>query len=206
VIGVDTAEGLSPTTRDASVAQVFRIYPNGTSEQVAQFYGWISPHLYTDEVKKLAVFYNNAMVVPEATGVGLSVIERLIRQLGYYNVYEDTNRADMTSSDMSARFGLRTSSATKPMMVAAAQRLIHQGLVTIRDEYTVVEMQSFEQVKSDTGRSVGYEGVEGSRDDRVMAFALLAYVLTHHLSIVYTLTGSTPTQHVQQEEEPYELY
>lgn len=208
VIGVDTAEGLAPKTRDvrsrdASCAQVFKIFPNGTSEQVAQYYGWVQPHDYANEIKKLAVFYNEAILVPESTGIGLSIIERVVRQLSYFNVFEDTNRADVVDVNMSSRFGLRTSTGTKPMMIAAAQRLIHQGIALIRDQETVVEMRSFEELESDSGKSVSFEGSEGAHDDRVMAFAMVAYALTHHLNEVYTMSGQTPVVRQETTEDDY---
>ena len=189
-IGVDTAEGLSPTNRDASCAHVFKLYPSGACEQVASFYGWIQPHDYANEIKKLAVWYNEAIIVPESTGLGIGLIERIVRQLGYYNVFEDTNRSDIVSVDQSARYGIRTGPGSKPMMVAAAQRLVHQGLAVIRDSHTYTEMRSFDQTrgKDDKGRHITFAGSDNARDDRVMAFALLAYAVVYHMENIYLLT------------------
>ena len=76
------------------------------------------------------------------------------------------------------------------MMVAAAQRLVHQGLAVIRDSHTYTEMRSFDQTrgKDDKGRHITFAGSDNARDDRVMAFALLAYAVVYHMENIYLLT------------------
>lgn len=175
---VDTARGLAG--RDASCCSVAKVYMNGSHpkmEVVAQFYGWLGIIDYAEECKKLAVWYNTAMLVVELTGgLGASVVEQLRKKLYYPNIFRDTSRPELAEVGMDARFGIDTNMYTKPMMVGALQHAIRYGWIDIPCKDSIGELVAFEQERSQTGKTTTYRGAGGSRDDRAMSLVMMAYV------------------------------
>ena len=214
MISADVAAGLSPKTRDASCAQVLKmtLLASGDVElsQVAQYYGWIDPFDYGDEIKKLGVYYNGATVIPESTGLGIALTGRLSKQLLYPAVYRDPRSPEFAEYAQGAKMGVDTNKSTKPLMVGAAQKLLHAGKLIIRDKETVEEMRSFEQEKTESMLNVRYRGAGGARDDRVMAICLGCYTAVLDILSVYELavpmiknTPKTPSRFSEPEPEYY---
>ena len=184
ILGVDTAAGLAPGgktgTADASCAQVLKLLPqaDGTTalRTVAQYYDYINPLDYGGEVKKVACFYNRALVVIELTGgLGRACMLRL-RELNYDNIYRDQTRPEVVDTDLQYRYGVETSAASKPLMVSALQQLIRKRRIEVPCRDTLAELAAFEQERTASGLQVRYRGAGGSHDDRVMALVVGAYV------------------------------
>lgn len=179
-LGADSASGVGDAdTHDASVAYVFKLCPkeDGTLklEMVAQHYSFIDIYSYAVQCKLLATYYNQAVIVPEITGIGSGLISVLSRQLGYPAVFAGENNPELIEGRSDSKFGVNTNAQTKPTMVAALKQMIQSRELTIRDKEAISECRTFQQTPSETGLSYRYKAASGAHDDRVMAMALVAY-------------------------------
>lgn len=176
VLAVDTAAGLSE--RDPSCATVLRLDwgPEGMRfRQVAQFHGWLPILDYSDEVFKLAVHYNSAVVIVELTGgYGRAVVERLKKELYYWNIFRDVAKGEYASFFQDARFGVDTSMYNKASMVGVLQQVVRDRRIQIWCSDTIKELVAYEQEMTDQGNA-RFQGAAGSHDDRVMALAIGVY-------------------------------
>lgn len=194
LLSVDTALGLAQgvEVRDPSCADVWKMEPRPNGEiklhQVAQLHGWIDPFEFADQVKMMAIYYNYGAVIPENTGASMALVGRLTRQLLYPNVYRDPRSPEYADYADGARMGVDTNKHTKPLMVAAAQKLVNKDLVIFREKNTLKEMRAFEQEKTDLGNP-RYRGAGGAKDDRVMSFCIAAYPLSIDAGSIWELSG-----------------
>lgn len=181
IAAVDSARGL--TGRDASCCSILKLESVGRKlclRLVAQYYGWLNGFEYADEVFKLAVWYQSALVVVELTGgFGDTVVLRL-KQLGYWNIYREVGKRIYAEFAEDARFGIDTNQNTKPFMVASLQQFVRDRCIQIPCRDTIDEMLSFTQ--ENTGKdgvrlvTPRFEGAGGSRDDRVMSLVIAASI------------------------------
>ncbi len=188
IMGVDIAAGLSQETHDASCCQVFRIYMdhnyNIALEQVAQFYGWVNPHVLGVKVKRLGVFYNTAKAVVEITG-GLGQAHILaLKQLAYPAIFRNTRDPAHKGNEQDPRLGVDTNIKTKPMFIASCVQLMREGRLFIRDKETIFEMRSFIQKTTEAG-NVKYEAAESAHDDRVTSALFPCFTTVHFPMGIY---------------------
>ena len=178
LLGVDTAAGL--THGDPSCASVLEMKKVGTDtylEMVAQYHGWLTTLDYADEIHKLAIHYNSALVVIELTGgYGRSVLERLGpgrdgSGLCYWNVFRDIVKAERAEFGLEARFGVETTQYSKAGMVGTLQHYVKHGQIIVKCRDTLNELLAYEQDKTDGG-TVRFRGAYGSHDDRVMSLVI----------------------------------
>lgn len=178
IASVDTAAGLAG--RDASCCSIIKVSRVGLRmklQLVAQYHGWQNPLDYADEVFKLAVWYNDALAVVELTGgLGRAVVLRLKQDIGYWNIFRDIADPESAIAGQDPRFGVDTNVATKPMMVAALQQCIRDGMFIIPCRETIAELVAFEQERTETGLNTRYRGAGGSADDRTMSLVIGAAV------------------------------
>jgi len=154
-------------------------------ELVAQYHAWINPLDYGDEVFKLGVYYNSALVVIELTGgLGRAVALRVSRELAYWNIFRDTSKPEFAEFGQDARFGVDTNATTKPFMVSALQQVLKKGRLGLPCSDTIQEMVAFEQERtSSTGQALlvpRYRGAGGAHDDRVMSLVIAISVAISH--------------------------
>jgi hypothetical protein len=180
VAAVDSAAGLADG--DASCCSILKIQhiPGELPKVslVAQFHGWAELFDYADEVKKGAVYYNNATVIVELTGgYGRAVLLRLKKQIGYWNIFLDSRRAEQLDQTFpESRHGVDTNVETKPMMIGALQTAINKDILKIPCQRTITELNAFGQERTESGLSVRFRGM-GEKDDRVMSLAIGMYVI-----------------------------
>ena len=185
LIAVDTARGLAHG--DASCASVLQLQNRGGKlhlNLVAQFHGWINAFDYGNEVFKLAVWYNDALVVTELTGGFGDAVNLRLKQIGYWNIFRDLTSYSQATFSQDPRFGVDTNAATKPFMVAALQQFIRDRTITVPCKRTIEELVAFEQQNTtkDGRRLVTpkYQGAGGAYDDRVMSLVIGASVAVSH--------------------------
>lgn len=181
IIGGDVAQGL--TKGDPSCASVLKMHfePRSASiymTMVAQLHGWINPRNYAEDVMKLAMFYNDAIVVIERKGPGDETI-RSLKEWGYWNLFRDVT--DTTQAEMVADpgYGLDTNVRTKSVMVAILQQLVKDRATQTRNisipcEDTIEELGTFGQKMTAAGNVV-FRGESGMHDDRVMSLVMAGY-------------------------------
>ena len=172
VIGVDTAEGLGHG--DYSCAQVLCV---GTGQQVAIWHGRIPPDELAAEVKKLGLWYNDALCCVESNNHGLTTIT-VLRQLGYPRLFR--KRSLNTATDkISQEFGWRTTRTSKPLLIDDLGMAFRNEELSIYDVDTIAELRTF--TRNDRGSMSG-----SPFDDRVMALALANQMRRYAFSPEYT--------------------
>ena len=174
IIGVDTARGL--TDGDASAASVLKVTHYGTNvtlDLVAQYHGWVNPLDYAEELFKLAVFYNSALVSIELTGgFGEATMLKLRQDYAYWNIFRDESNHAQAKHRLAGKLGVETNVRTKPFMISSLQRFVKDRAITIPCSATIREMTAYEQERSDKGTHTRFGGATGAHDDRVMSLVI----------------------------------
>lgn len=213
VAAVDPAAGL--TDGDASVCSILKIGALGPgkimAELVAQWHGKKNQLEMAEEVLKLAVWYNEALVAIELTGgYGRPVMLKLKDEYFYWNLYRDTT-ADVAMAEptLDSRFGVETNAMTKGPMVAVLQYMVQNDLIKIRDEATLQEMAAFEQEKT-TSSGIAllnprYRGTKGQPDDRVMSLVIGASVVQSYKPLHYMVLFGKDDKTPEPDERPEDV-
>ena len=161
VIGADTSgEG-----SDFFVAQVL---DNTTGEQVAVLRHQYDEDRFAEQLFCLGLYYNTALVAIEAN-FSTFPIKRL-EQLGYPNQYV-RDQEDTFTGALRQAFGFKTTSLTRPIIVATLVEAMRNGIALVNDRSTLEEMLTF--VRNERLRA---EAEPGAHDDCVMALAIAWYV------------------------------
>jgi len=163
VIGADVAEGL----KDGAYSAAF-VLDVGTSEQVAEWHGHIAPDRFGDVLVNLGLYYNTALLAPEAwPGPGQVTIARLM-QIGYSNIYRRMQRSNRSEDQL---MGWETTLSSKPQMIHSFAAATRDFDVAINSLDLLQEMRSLEYDESGKiGPSLG------CFSDRVMAAGIAWYV------------------------------
>jgi hypothetical protein len=178
IIGADVAFGL--TNRDASAAIVLKMKRMNSMdirfEMVSSYHGWINSLNYAEELIKLGMYYNSALLVPERRGPGDATIQR-IKEFGYWNLFRDSNSPAAVMHGLDSQFGLDTNVSTKGLMVSVLQKTIYDRIThicTIRIPCfeTLEQLGTYGQEMTPSGQSVKFQGAGGSHDDLVVALFL----------------------------------
>jgi len=161
VLGADTAgEG-----SDYFAAHVLN---NLTGEQVAVLHGKFDEDLFAQQIYQLGSYYNTALIGIEAnfSTYPIRELERLRYPLQYWR-----EAMDSATHRLSKRFGFKTTSSTRPVIISDLVRIVREEAYLINDRETLHEMQTF--VRNDKGRP---EAAEGSHDDLVMSLAIAHFL------------------------------
>jgi hypothetical protein len=165
IFGVDCAEGVGDDGDNSSI----EIFDSATLEQVAEFYSnLIPPYLFAQVVNELGVYYNNALVVVEGNGTGAAVLNNLQYECYYENLYYD----NAGKSAKAIKPGIKTTMATRPIILEALQHRLMNGTVRVNSRRLVDELNTF--IYNRITQKV--EATKGHHDDAIMAFAIALYV------------------------------
>ena len=161
VIGGDTAgEG-----SDYFVAHVI---DNTTGKVVAKLRHEFDEVEYTRQVYCLGKYYNNALIGLECNFSTYPVNE--LEGLGYTKQFVRETEDNYTHK-LEKKLGFKTTSVTRPLILAQLQTIILEEIDKITDKETLQEMLTF--VKNEKGRP---EAQEGYHDDQVMSLAITYYI------------------------------
>ncbi len=157
VLGGDTAgEGSDYFTA--------HVIDNISGEQVAVLRSDnIDEDEYAKQVFCLATYYNNALVGIEANFSTFPIRE--LTRLGYNKQYVRETPDTFTGAIKKA-FGFRTTTATRPVIIANLIQIVRDEIYLINDVQTLREMLSFVRIK---GKA---QAEEGEHDDLVMGLAI----------------------------------
>jgi len=166
IIGVDVSEGIENKTdsgkeHDYSTAEVLDL---DTLEQVAEIKCHLEPNVFAEELRRLGVYYNKAMIGVEANNHGFAVLQELKKK--YKNLYYMETFEEATQT-RKKKLGWHTNMKTKPLMVAEGDRIIREALSTIRSSELLSELMTF--VRLVDGKT---EAQEGCFDDLVIAWLI----------------------------------
>lgn len=160
VIGGDTAgEG-----SDYFVGQAI---DNITGEQVCTLRTRMDEDIYAKQMYCLGKWYNTALLSVEANFSSFPIreLERLRYPKQFVRQTEDSYTHKMRQS-----YGFRTTSVTRPLIIAGLVEVVREHPEWINDRDTLEEMLTF--VRNEKGRP---EAQEGAHDDCVMALAITYY-------------------------------
>lgn len=156
-IGGDTAGDGS----DYFTAQVLQV---GTGEQVAVLRHRFDADLYAKQIYCLGKFYNDALIGIEANFDSYPIRE--LQRLGYPRQYV-RQVFDSYTGRTEKRFGFKTTSVTRPMILSRLTEVIREKWDLLRDRATLEELLTI--VRNEHGR---IEAPLGGHDDLMMALAI----------------------------------
>jgi len=158
VLGGDTAgEG-----SDYFTAQVI---DNVTGEQVAVLKQQYDEDLYAEQIYHLGKMYNTAMIALEVNFSSFPV--KKLTEMNYPNMYV-RERVDTFTGQLEKAFGFRTTSKTRPLVIANLVEFVREHVDVINDFDTLQEMLTFVR----TEKKPQGAAMDGSHDDLVMGLAI----------------------------------
>lgn len=165
IISVDVSLGRS---RDYSAFHVVNVY-NG--EQVAEFYSNRTPiNDFAKIIKEVGYLYNTAYAIIERNTIGNNLIDRLVEDEEYENVWQDEK----------GLWGFQTTTKSREVLLADLEEFIRMNKIRLNSERVVDELLTF--IVAENGKA---EADVNCHDDLVMALCLSCYLLKD-------LIGSTP--------------
>jgi hypothetical protein len=151
---------------DYSVAQVLRL---DTGEQVAEIRYRSDVDEFADDLARLGRLFNDAIIAIERNGPGTAVLTQLKNAMGYPRIWRPKNPIGVYER-YEQTLGWNTTSATRPLMLAALQAAIRDEPHRIKSDALKDEIKTF-VYRERGGREPRPEADEGCHDDLVMAMA-----------------------------------
>lgn len=160
--------GFDPATGRAADSSAIAVLCADTNRVVATHQSKMLPDRALKEAYLLAKYFNDAVIVPERTGIGQTLVDRLVDDLGYVNVYidESPNAVKRKSGN---RYGFDTVTGKRMSLLEDMAHMVHNNLIEVPCARLVRELQNLVFV-DDKGKRV--EADAGSHDDVAFAFAL----------------------------------
>ena len=163
IIGADCAEGMGENA-DSSC---FHVLDMETLEQVAEFYSnLVPPHIFSQILKEVGVYYNTALVVVEAMSPGGAVLSSLENTLYYENIFYETKKSGTQTP------GLKVNRVNRPLLLEAMQNRLLNKAIKINSARFTAELQTF-QYNPITKKA---EAQKGKHDDAITALCVAVYV------------------------------
>lgn len=160
VMGIDTAEGVGG---DNTALHIWDITDNSNLVEVVSF---ADPDIRPDQTADLAIElgnkYNEAYVIPERNGSGLTTVLKL-KEKGYKNLF--VNRTiDKKTQKQKNEYGWRTQSSNRDLMIDDFIEFFENGNLVINSDILIQQMKTF--VRKSNGRR---EHDESYHDDSLFA-------------------------------------
>lgn len=141
---------------------------NATGKDVAVLKINFDEDLYARQMYCLGKYYNDALLAVE---VNFSTHpQKELERLGYHRFYIREQEPDSFTGKMVAKYGFRTTTATRPLMLSMLRQLVRERPEQIRDLDLLDEMSTF--VKNEKGKP---EAMNGAHDDLIIARAINCY-------------------------------
>ena len=148
-----------------------------TGKQVARLRHQMDEDLYVRQMYCLGWYYANKNLKTGVVTPALMCIEsnfssfpnkELVR-LGYPNMFV-REKEDRYTGIMDKSYGFKTTSLTRPVIIAELVKIVRESVELINDKLTLEEMLTF--VRNEKGRP---EAQQGAHDDLVMGLAIAYY-------------------------------
>ena len=162
IIGADTASG------DGTDYSTFQVLDLLSGEQVAEYQGKIDTMQFAKLLSQVGEYYNYAMLVPEINNMGYGVVQKLLYEVGYENLFQTTD--EQTMKKAKRKYGWVTSNKTRPLLIQALVQYFNSMDFKWRSRRTWEELASF--VWQENGKP---EADGDQNDDLVFAFAIAAH-------------------------------
>lgn len=163
IIGVDAAEGMGEENDNSC----FEIIDAVTCEQVAEFYSNICPpHNFAQILAMVGKTYNNALVVVESQGAGLTILEKLEHDFYYENLFECAQ-----GTKAAPKPGMKTTSGNRPRLLETMQTRLINNSIAIRSKRFIKELKGFIW----NAQTKKAQATKGFHDDAIMSLCLALY-------------------------------
>lgn len=166
-MGIDASEGHIGGDQSA-----ISIVDLDTLEEVASWAGRVPPAVTAEKAHDFLQFYqgknDRCLVIPEMNTMGLVIVNEM-REHDDVQMYR-REEFDKTTGKKLEKYGWRTTSATKPLLISRFQEHLRVNRPRIYDRETVAQFRSF--VYTDEAWKNGMGAEEGFHDDRVIALLL----------------------------------
>lgn len=126
------------TTGDFAVGQVVN---RRNYEQVAVWRGRIDGASFGEELAKLGMYYNQALLTCETTGAGYVAMGSLVT-MNYPNLYKH-RYADKEPTVIATQYGWDTNQQRKEWMIGFLRKLLVERVLVLHDEQTFFEMRNY---------------------------------------------------------------
>jgi len=167
VVAVDASEGLTKDA-DNAAAVVLDLF----GRVVASWNGKEPPGVFASTVALLGEWYNWALMMPEANGPGLVVLEGLF-EMGYPRIYQ-RRLVDGRPHTKVDRGGWVTTKQSRGILIAGIRSYLAEMKgegCGVRDRRLVRELGTFVKKVGSSG-GVRIEAAHGCTDDLVMAYGI----------------------------------
>lgn len=170
-ITADVAKG---TANDHSA---FHVIEAEECKQVAEYKGQAEPDIFADILVDAGKMFGECLIVVENNNVGYNVLTKL-REKDYSNIFyskkgtlekvepsvaEASNQRNITA-------GVRTTTKSRPKMIAQLEEYIRNNALTIKSERTINEMRTFIWNKGKP------QAMDGYNDDLMMSLAIACWL------------------------------
>lgn len=160
VIGVDVGnEGSTDKNRSFTGMSVVDV---DTQAVVATWRGMANPWGFAEQVYALGKHYNTALVAVERAAGGVTVISRMVNELGYPNLYSS---GSFVSGETS--YGFNTSANSRPKILDYLRWCIRHKVLELPCTRTQREMENFRE--DNNGKM---KAPKGMTDDLVLSLAI----------------------------------
>lgn len=119
---------------------------------------------YTKQMYCLGKYYKDALIGIEANFDSFPIME--LQRLGYSNQYI-REVMDTYTGKLEKRFGFKTTSITRPMVISRLTEIVREHCETINDKDTIEELLTI--IKNEKSR---VEAPAGGHDDQMMGLAI----------------------------------
>ncbi len=176
VVGADVSKGAN--SRDWDHLYVCDL---STLEQVAEWRGKVELDELAPLCLLVALYYNNAILAPEVTGLGAGLIA-LLERSKYWNLYRRVTTD--TIGGPTVMLGWDTTKKTKPAMVGLMQKALKEGYVKIHSRQVLDEMEAYTRTVLHSKDGIDslqarMSAPPGKNDDACVA-AMIATAVTHY--------------------------
>lgn len=162
VILFDTSEG---TGNDYSTIQVFRVDEKPYKQVAVYRDNRVAIRNFPVVIEKVALLYNNALVIGENNTIGEAVLDDLVYDLEYENVFFDK------------KFGIQMNKLSKRLGNSNLKTNIEDNHFIIQDYDTIQELTTYTKVKN------SYEADKNKNDDTVTPLVIFSYFLRNKIWI-----------------------
>lgn len=159
ISGNDVAKGVEGGDYDAA-----SVLDNVTLEQVATFHGHMNVDIYADELYKLGMYYNKALLAPEVNFNPGLVLN--LEKLNYPKLYMQQH-LNTISKEIKMSFGWTTGMTNRNAIISELVEYVREHSHLIHDIDFLRECLTF--IHDKQGKPIA---MNGKKDDRVLAYAI----------------------------------
>lgn len=163
LISADISEGI----QGGDYAR-FDVLDRASYEQVATWRGYINPGDFGRMLVSAAIFYENAVLIPELNNHGWATVEAIKAEK-----YPHLLKTTILWKDEPEKEGFPQNERTRNQIITALRNANDDDTVYINDPQSLAEMETFIQNER-TGK---FEAQKGCHDDCVISLAIGAYCL-----------------------------